>query len=74
MDAEEGDLRRDEKLAEAFQGSRLRVARKAEDVLPATAAGGDKGELSRTLLGGVVVLLFMELLLAGRFGTRRAKS
>lgn len=74
LDAAEGDLRRDDQVAEAYQGTRLRVLRNAEEILPAAAGGDDKGELSRGLLSAVVVMLFLELLLAGRFGTRRAKS
>jgi hypothetical protein len=71
IDAAEGDLRRDLKVADLYQGVRLRRVENAEDILPAAAEGEDKGEISRGLLAAVVVLLFLELLLAWRFGARR---
>jgi hypothetical protein len=71
LDAAEGDLRRDLKVADAYQGVRLRRVESIEDILPAASEGEDKGEISRALLGGVVVLLLLELLLAWRFGARR---
>ena len=42
-------------------------------LLPERGAS-DEGELSRALLGGVVFLLFGELLLAWRFGNRRRSA
>jgi len=74
LDAGEGDLRRDDKIVSAYQGTRLRLAEGPEDILPSSAASAEGGELSRFLLTAVVVMLLLELLLAGRFGTRRATT
>ena len=50
----------------------LRFAKDIEQLLPEGGAR-DEGELSRALLAGVALLLFGELILAWRFGTRRRR-
>ncbi len=72
IDAHEGDLRRvtAEELSRAYQGAPLHFADEGETILP-RGAQGDAGEASRAFLGGVVALLFVELLCAWRFGNRR---
>lgn len=72
IDAEEGDLRRvtKEELTRAYQGTPLQFADEGEAILP-RGAQGEAGEASRAFLGAVVALLFVELLCAWRFGTRR---
>jgi hypothetical protein len=75
MDPSEGDLRRIPagELERAYQGTNLRFTERVEDVFP-RADGSAEGELSRALLGAVVFLLFLELVLAWRFGSRRRRS
>jgi len=71
-DADEGDLRRldPDELLRTYQGTRLHFTADVEAIFPRVASG-DTGDVSRGLLGGVVVMLFLELLLAWRFGARR---
>ncbi|MEE8105686.1 MAG: BatA domain-containing protein [Planctomycetota bacterium] len=71
MEADEGDLRRlpTEQLRRAYPGIPFQFG--AEDGSLAASGGPGEGELSRALLGGVGILLFVELLLAWRFGRRR---
>ncbi|MHC4547277.1 MAG: BatA domain-containing protein [Planctomycetota bacterium] len=75
LDPREGDLRRTSaaELRGAYRGVALHFTEDVEAILPRTAAAG-AGELSRTLLGGVAFLLFLELLLAWRFGNRRRSA
>jgi hypothetical protein len=72
VDPEEGDLRRatPEELKRTYQGAPLEFADEGEQVLRHTART-DEGESSRAFLGAVVALLFVELLCAWRFGSRR---
>jgi len=72
LDAREGDLRRipAPELKRAYRGVNLHFTADVEAVLPSAAAGGES-DLSRTLLGFVVFVLFLELALAWRFGNRR---
>jgi hypothetical protein len=72
LDPREGDLRRvpAPELKRAYGGINLHFTANVEKVLPRAAAGSGS-ELSRTLLGCVVFVLFLELALAWRFGNRR---
>jgi hypothetical protein len=74
LDAAEGDLRRvrTELLADRkfYGGLGLNFTSDVESVQPSEGGRAD-GEMSRALLGGVVILLVAELLLAWRFGSRR---
>jgi len=72
LDAGEGDLRRisTSRLKSQFLDLDLSFTDDVESILPRTAAG-DRDDLSRMVLGGVVLLLFLELFLAWRFGRRR---
>jgi len=72
LDPREGDLRRvaPRELKAAYQGAPLRFAEDKEAILP-RGAQADAGGASRALLGAVVALLFIELICAWRFGTRR---
>ena len=74
MESGEGDLRRlpTEQLRRAYPGVPFQFG--AEDGSLAESGGPGEGELSRALLGGVGVLLLVELLLAWRFGRRRRAS
>jgi hypothetical protein len=73
IDTVESDLRRfdRDRLRNLYQGARLHLTDDPEEILPRAVASDDKGELSRGLLTAVVVMLFVELLLAWRFGSRR---
>jgi hypothetical protein len=53
-----------------YRDTGLELAGESEELVPA-AGGGEAGELSRALLGVVAAILFLELVLAWRFGTRR---
>ena len=68
----EGDLRRvlPNELRASFPDANLHFAGDVEGVVPRSAAAGED-EMSRSLLGAVVAILFLELLLAWRFGRRR---
>lgn len=72
LDAREGDLRRvfAAELKRSYRGTNLHFTANVEAVLP-RAATGSEGDVSRMLLGCVVFLLFLELALAWRFGSRR---
>jgi hypothetical protein len=72
LDPREGDLRRVSapELQRTYRGVNLQFTTNVEAVLPRAATGGE-GDLSRTLLGCVVFVLFLELALAWRFGSRR---
>jgi len=72
LDAREGDLRRvpAPELKHAYRGTNLHFTADVEAVLPRAATGGES-DLSRMLLGGVIFVLFLELALAWRFGSRR---
>jgi len=72
LDATEGDLRRipATDLDRLFRDTSLRVASESDAVAPQRGQDRDS-ELSRSLLGGVAILLVAELLLAWRFGARR---
>jgi hypothetical protein len=72
LDAREGDLRRvpAPELKRAYRGVNLHFTADVEAVLPRAASGGES-DLSRTLLGCVIFVLFLELALAWRFGSRR---
>ena len=68
----EGDLRRvpAPELKRTYRGTNLHFTADVEAVLPRAATGGES-DLSRMLLGGVIFVLFLELALAWRFGSRR---
>ncbi len=72
LDASEGDLRRvpPAEIDRLFRDTSLRLATDSETVVPERGQTGG-AEVSRSLLGGVAVLLLVELLLAWRFGARR---
>jgi hypothetical protein len=72
LDGREGDLRRvtPAQLRSDYQGAPLLFADEGTEILQ-RGTQGDTGEASRMFLGGVVGLLFVELLCAWRFGTRR---
>lgn len=72
LDATEGDLRRvpATELKRQYRETGLEIAGAADRVLP-QAGAAEGGELSRALLAAVVAILFLELLLAWRFGSRR---
>jgi hypothetical protein len=72
LDPDEGDLRRltPTELKAWLPEANLHFSRDVDEVLPRGGAGGED-EASRAMLGGVVVLLFLELVLAWRFGRRR---
>ncbi|MHC4971258.1 MAG: BatA domain-containing protein [Planctomycetota bacterium] len=72
LDPREGDLRRvpAPELKRTYRGANLHFTTDVEAVLPRAASGGES-DLSRTLLGCVVFVLFLELALAWRFGSRR---
>ena len=74
IDATEGDLRRIDsaarQLRSSYPGAALRFAEDGADTLE-EATGGGKGEISQALLSLVGLFLFVELLLAWRFGSRR---
>jgi hypothetical protein len=72
VDPDEGDLRRVtvDELKRAYQGAPIELADEGDEVLPRVVRG-DAGESSRVFLGAVVALLFIELLCAWRFGSRR---
>lgn len=72
FDAAESDLRRAERdaLQRLFPGVAMRFSEEADAALPRGAGDAD-GEISRALLLAVAALLFVELLLAWRFGRRR---
>jgi hypothetical protein len=71
-DAAESDLRRlaPTELPRLYRDTGLELAGESEELVPA-AGGAEAGELSRALLGVVAAILFLELVLAWRFGTRR---
>ena len=73
LEAGEGDLRRAaaNELKGMYTGTTLTFTEEVESVLPRTA-GGAEDDVSRILLAIVAVLLVIELLVAGRFGRRRA--
>jgi len=72
VDASEGDLRRigTNELARGYQGGNLTFTEDVETAVPA-AGPAEADSTSRLLLGVVAALLSAELVLAGRFGTRR---
>lgn len=72
LDPAEGDLRRASpaQLRRDFQGVPLEFTEDVSSLLPKGTQGGED-DMSRALLGAVVLILFLELLFAWRFGTRR---
>jgi len=74
MDTGESDLRPigSAEIDRLYPRTSLRFAKDIEQLLPESGAS-DEGELSRALLAGVVLLLFGELFLAWRFGSRRRR-
>ena len=74
IDATEGDLRRIDsaprQLRSSYPGASLRFAEDEGEALD-EATGASKGEIGQALLLIVGIFLFLELLLAWRFGSRR---
>ncbi len=75
VDADEGDLRRidAEELKRGYQGKNLHFTEDIDSVAPRGELD-DRDSMSRILLGLVALLLLAELVLAGRFGSRRRSA